>query len=69
MGEWSDAIEDGVFCARCQALLYVEGEPLSGRPTLCDDCVREAPPLPPQHREERPDGSQPLGPNWLPPRG
>jgi hypothetical protein len=41
MGKWSEAIEDGVVCEKCRALLIGEGELPLGIPTLCENCQQE----------------------------
>lgn len=62
MGEWSEAINDGLICKRCFVPLIAEGEtPWVFEPTLCESCERE------EAAEEGKSGK--IGPNWLPPRG
>lgn len=55
MGNWSEAVEDGVVCKKYHLPLGDEGEAPSGKPTLCQNCQSE-------------NGDGKLGPNWLPPR-
>ena len=56
MGEWSEAVNDGVVCKHCH--LPLGGEP-TGTPTLCENCERE--------EKGKGEGGK-LGPGWLPPR-
>lgn len=60
MGEWSEAMEDGIICPRCFSLTLGE----EGNQVICT--CPASPPLRPevQRQQERP---MPLGPNWLPP--
>lgn len=37
MGDWTDAMEDGVICSGCQLPL---GRP-TGEPTFCESCKAE----------------------------
>ncbi|CDZ60491.1 Hypothetical protein NGAL_HAMBI2605_10510 [Neorhizobium galegae bv. orientalis] len=62
MGEWSEAIEDGVMCPNCKGYLIDE----HGNRFTCD-CPPVVKPVG-KPGFERPSDSDKLGPNWLPPR-
>jgi len=53
MGDWSDAMEDGVICRGCAM-------PLGGTgPGLCPDCAAR----------QAAEGRDRLGPTWIPDNG
>lgn len=65
MGEWSEAMEEGIFCPRCFCLTVDE----EGNQVSCT-CpapppLRAAPFKPDVQRQ--PEHPMPLGPDWLPP--
>jgi hypothetical protein len=55
MGEWSEAIQDGVICSKCfLPVITEEGIPL-GTPVICEQCRGNK-------------DTSTIGSDWLPPR-
>ena len=57
MGEWSEAVNDGLICMKC--FLPLNGASVLAGPALCQVCAAE----------KGKQGGSKIGPNWLPPRG